>query len=104
MFGLWRSVGRVGTVREVSKAPSERSFMIILLPLLAKLNVTQRIILGRTLVILGAIFLVVGFTGHPWLVGVSGFALLVGLVSLGSGWRGRRKARANAAAVVSSRG
>jgi hypothetical protein len=50
--------------------------MLILLPLLAKLSPDQRVILGRTLVILGVIFLAVGFTGHPWLVVLSACGLL----------------------------
>lgn len=65
--------------------------MIILLPLLAKLGVHQRVILGRTLVIRGVIFLGVGFTGQPWLVGLSAFGLLVGIASLASARWSRRR-------------
>jgi hypothetical protein len=77
--------------------------MIILLPLLAKLSVGQRVILGRTLMILGGIFLAVGLTGHPWLVGVSAGGLLVGVASLGSAWRSRRAAARMTADEPSSR-
>ncbi len=62
-----------------------------MLPLLARLSIDQRVILGRTLVIVGIIFLVVGFTGHPWLVGLSAFGLLVGIASLASAWWSRRR-------------
>jgi hypothetical protein len=65
--------------------------MLILLPLLAKLSPDQRVILGRTLVILGVIFLAVGFTGHPWLVVLSACGLLLGIASLASAWWSRRR-------------
>ena len=65
--------------------------MIILLPLLARLSIDQRVILGRTLVIVGIIFLAVGFTGHPWIVGLSAFGLLGGIASLASAWWSRRR-------------
>jgi hypothetical protein len=67
--------------------------MIILLPLLARLSIHQRVILGRKLVSLSIIFLAVGFTGHPWLVGLSAGGLLVGVASLASArWSRRRGA------------
>jgi len=65
--------------------------MIILLPLLAKLSIHHRVILGKKLVALSIIFLAVGFTGHPWLVGLSAGGLLVGIASLASAWWSRRR-------------
>lgn len=71
--------------------------MIILLPLIAKLSIDQRVILGRTLAILGVIFLAVGFTGHPWLVGLSAFGLVLGIASLAhASWSQRRQAAPSA--------
>jgi uncharacterized membrane protein len=67
--------------------------MLILLPLLAKLSPDQRVILGRTLVVLGAIFLAVSFTGHPWLLVLSVSGLLIGITALVSARRSRRQDR-----------
>ena len=64
--------------------------MIILLPLLRKLSIHQRTMLGRVLVIAGITGLLVGFAAVPALVVVSGVSILVGGVSLASAWRGRR--------------
>jgi len=70
--------------------------MIILLPLLRKLSIQQRTMLGRVLVIAGVIGLLVGFAAVPALVVVSGVTIIVGAVSLASAWRGRRSARRGA--------
>jgi hypothetical protein len=67
--------------------------MIILLPLLRKLSIHQRTMLGRALVIAGVIGLLVGFAAVPALVVVSGVSIIVGGVSLASAWSGRRAAR-----------
>jgi hypothetical protein len=65
--------------------------MIVLLPLLAKLSPDQRVLIGRTLVVLGAVFLAIGFTGRPWLVVLSAWGLLLGVASLASARWSRRR-------------
>ena len=72
--------------------------MIVLLPLLRKLNVDQRMMLGRALVIAGGLGLILGIIAVPALVVFSGLSVIVGGVSLASARSGRRAARGGSAA------
>jgi hypothetical protein len=74
--------------------------MILLLPLLRKLSIRSRTILGTMLAAAGLIALVIGLAAVPSIVVDAIIAAVIGAIFLGSAWSSRRRALAGGAAVI----
>jgi uncharacterized membrane protein HdeD (DUF308 family) len=69
--------------------------MIILLPLLRKLSIRHRTMLGQVLIAAGVVAVLVGIATAPGLVVPGALALIIGAVSLGSARKARRRLAAD---------
>ena len=71
--------------------------MIVLLPLLRKLSVRSRTIVGAAVTAVGLVAIVVAVAGGP-AIGLDGaIAAVVGLIFLASAWSSRRRERSASA-------